>query len=229
VKRISLCALLLAGCASNRTETATAPAPARESFGLPEVRAPLVFPPDTHEVTLAWLVGELARLSGQELSFGAHTQQVLEQTKEVLELTTPVPADEVYAFVEGLLASEDFSIVPVKGGTRPVLAVLLWAGRDSNPLAVGAAVSVTREDLPQLRAHPALVCQLVLTFENIDSRQLQTQLRQLLADAGGQQVVPAGERSLILRGNGTYLYNLAHLLLEVDRASAARPPQPPGS
>ena len=54
-------------------------------------------------------------------------------------------------------------------------------------------------ELPELRRHPALLCQLVLTFENIDSRQLQTQLRQLLVDNSGmQQVVPAGERSLIL-------------------------------
>jgi len=221
VKRAALAVLCLAGCASKRSMEAPAPAEPGESFGLPAVRAPLVFPPETREVTLAWLADELARLTGQELSLSPPTRLALQNAKEALELTTDVPADEVYPFVEGLLLSQDFFVMALKDGERPILSVL-ESGRPGS-LALGFTVLVPRERMAELRRHPALFCQLVLTFENIDSRQLQTQLRQLLVDSGGLQVVPAGERSLILKGVGTQLYNLGHLLLEVDRASATRP------
>ena len=104
----------------------------------------------------------------------------------------------------------------LKGGARPVLSVS-QVGNGPSPLDAGFTVLVTRAELPELRRHPALLCQLVLTFENIDSRQLQTQLRQLLVDnSGSQQIVPAGEHSLIMQGFGSYIASLGKLLQLVD-------------
>ncbi|MSR62186.1 MAG: hypothetical protein EXS08_07055 [Planctomycetes bacterium] len=230
MRRAAVFVLLLAGCATGRT--AQAPAVEHESFGLPDVRSPLLFPSEVREVTLAWLVEELARLTGQELALSPETLDALVVAKEALELTSPVPAGEVYTFVEGLLVTQGFFLIPVKDGGRPILGVFQPTEDGPSPFDAGTTVLVTREELPELRRHPALVCQLVLNFENIDSRQLQTQLRQLLVAANGFQVVPAGERSLILQGPGARLYNLGHLLLEIDRASAqnaapaARPRSP---
>ena len=57
--------------------------------------------------------------------------------------------------------------------------------------------------------------------QNIDARQLQTQLRAIFTDpTNTQQVVPAGEHSLILQGFGSYIASLARLLLLVDEVSA---------
>lgn len=197
-------------------------------LGLPPVRAALEFPAGAQEVTLAWLVDELARLTGQELTMPPEVRMQLEQSKERLELTTPVPADEVYAYVEGMLAMQGVLIAPLKSGERPVLGVyspgLRRGDPDLNP------VPIEPGEIEALADHPALLCRVMLVFENLDSRQLQTQLRQLLVDnTGMQQVVPAGDRGLLMQSTGARVLGLARLLREVDRASAARPrvePQP---
>jgi hypothetical protein len=196
----------------------------RHDFGLPPVRAALEFPAGEREVTLGWLVGELARLSGQELTMTPTLRQQLDVSREPLELTTPVPAGEVYAYVEGMLATHGFLIAPVKSGERPVLGVYGSSARRGPVEGDVRAVPIEPGEVEALAAHPALLCQVMLVFENLDSRQLQTQLRQLLVDMSGtQQVVPAGDRGLLVQAPGARLAGLVRLLREVDRASAERP------
>jgi hypothetical protein len=191
---------------------------------LPRPRAALEFPQDAREVTLGWMVDELGRLTGQELTMAPDVREALDSAKEPIEIRTPVPVGEVYAFVESMLLQREFYVAPVKGGERPVLAVIGFTGR-AMPAPQRFVPAVT--DIEGLADHPALLCQIVLTFENIDTRQLQTQLRQLLVDQTNlMQVVPAGERCLVLQGPGGYLLGLARLLEQVDRASAARPAPP---
>jgi hypothetical protein len=212
----------LASCAS--TEPGSSATSAADDLGLPAVRGPLVFPAGAREVTLGWLVDELARLSDQELSLAPELRQELDTTAEPLEQTTDVPAREVYTYVEALLAMRGVVVAPLKGGARPMLGL---RGRRSGPAAL-EAVLVDPERCASLAAHPALLCQVLLTFENIDARQLQTQLRQLLVDESGlQQVVPTGERGLLIRASGAKLHGLVTLLREADRAAA--PPQPAGT
>jgi hypothetical protein len=211
----------LASCATAKKTPEQASEPF--DFGLPPVRAALAFPAGASEVTLAWLVDELARLTGQELTMHPEVQKELDASLEPLELTTPVPADEVYAYVEGMLAMQGMLIAPVKGGERPVLGVYGPTWRLSGPVEMQPVV-IDSEEFEALAGHPALFCQVMLVFENIDSRQLQTQLRQLLVNAhGSDQCVPAGDRALLLQASGAKLLGLVRLLREVDLASAARP------
>ena len=217
--------LALSACA---TPASKSKEPAREhhDFGLPPARAPLEFPAGAQEVTLGWLVDELARLTGQELAMQIQVRQALDLSKERLELTTPVPANEVYAYVEAMLAMQGLVIAPIKSGERPVLGVYGTAVRSGPDLL--NPVPIEPGEVDGLADHPALLCQVMLVFENIDSRQLQTQLRQLLVDnTGMQQVVPAGDRGLLMQATGAKLFGLARLLREVDRASAARKPPAP--
>jgi hypothetical protein len=216
-------ALALAGCASPTTR-ATRAAGRGEDLGLPPVSAALEFPGESLEVTLGWLVDQLARLSGQELVLAPEVRRELDGATEELEQARPVPAEEVYAFVEAHLARQGFLLAPVTAGVRPVLGVYGGPERDGSPLAVELELA----DLAELARHPALLCRVVLVFENLDSRQLQTQLRQLLVDSGPyQQVVPAGERALLIQAGGARMRGLVELLLRVDRACAALP-TPPG-
>lgn len=219
-------AFVLVGCSMAPVAPAGL-APAGD-HGLPPVRAALEFPPDAKQVTLGWLVTELGRLTQQEITLSEALRDELEKTIEPLEITTPVPADEVYAFIEGLLVQHQVVVAPVKGGTRPVLGIY-GVTQSRAPVSWSLRpVVVDPQHLALLDEHPALHCQLVLNFQNIDSRQLQTQLRQLLVDSTGfQQVVPCGDRSLLLQGCGQTLAGLATMLLEVDRASAGRPATPP--
>jgi hypothetical protein len=225
--KLSLAVLALAGCAT--TKDVPGQPHERSDFGLPPVTAPLEFPSGEREVTLGWLVDELARLSGQELAMQPQVRHQLDQLREPLELTTPVPAHEVYPYVEGMLAVQGMVVAPIKAGERPVLGVYDAGTNIPNPGEMQPLV-IEPGQVEALVDHPALLCQVMLVFENIDSRQLQTQLRQLLVDStGARQVVPAGDRGLLVQAPGSQLLGLARLLRQVDLASAARPraaPQP---
>lgn len=216
-------ALLFVACASPAETSANASAPARvDDLGLAPVSAPLVMPTGAREVTLAWLVDELARLTGQELVFAPEERERLEQIVEPLEATSVVPADEVYPFVESLLVFHGYMLARLKEGTPTMLAVVgPGGGRSSGEVPY---VPLEIHDRDALARHPALLFQYALHFENLDSRQLQTQLRQLLVDPSGHcNVVPAGERSLIFQGYGLRLRSLMVLLAEIDAASVERP------
>jgi hypothetical protein len=90
----------------------------RHDFGLPPVRAALQFPAGASAVTLGSLVDELARLSGQELAMQPEVRQQLDQLREPLELATPVPVPEEYAYVEGMLAVQGRRLRRQHGETR---------------------------------------------------------------------------------------------------------------
>lgn len=221
MKYCALLVLALASCATSKK--AQEPVSGRDDFGLPPVRAALEFPAGASEVTLGWLADELARLSGQELTMRPEVRQQLEMSREPLEITAPVPAREVYAYVEGMLAAQGMLVAPVKAGERPVLGVY-GTPRRAPEQGEMRPVVIEPGEVEALADHPALLCQVMLVFENIDSRQLQTQLRQLLVDGSGvQQCVPAGDRGLLLQAPGARLLGLVRVLREVDLAPAARP------
>jgi hypothetical protein len=213
--------LLVSGCTAATHESAR-PAPKADSgaFGLAPASAPLVFPDGTREITLAWLVDELARSTTQEIACDPSTREELERTKEWLDVVTPVPAGEVYAFVEALLTFHGYALGVLKAGEPAVLGI--FGGQAGRRPSEPVYTPIPEEELDTVRRHPAFLFQYAMHFENIDTRQLQTQLRQLLVDTSGlNNVVPAGERSLILQGNGARLAGLFQLLREVDRYSAA--------
>lgn len=192
---------------------------------LPAPSGPLAFEPGTKEVGLDELLARLAQLTGQELVMTLQTRQVLAQVKEPLESATPVPREEVYAFVEALLARQGVLIAPLSGGTRPILGVHVMGGGRDLPLD---PLYVRADALAELAGHAALHVRLLLNFENTDSRQLQTQLRQLLVDdTGTNQCVPVGDRGLILQGRASEMASLARLLLDADEATGKRPAPKP--
>jgi len=193
------------------------PAPPASQLPLPPASGSLQFEPGTIEAGLDELLLRLAQLTGQELTMTLQTQQFLRQVKEPLENVETVPASEVYSFIEGLLSRQGVVIAPVTGGSRPILGVMaITASREMqlNPLYVGS------DSLAELEAHPALLVRALMNLKNIDTRQLQTQLRQLtIDDTGVNQVVPVGELSLLLQGRGTDVASLAKAVLEADEAA----------
>lgn len=227
---VLLALALTAGCASTDSEAASAPAERARALdlGLAPVSAALVFPAEQKEVSLAWLLDELMRLTGQELACTPEARAQLEARMEPLEQTTPVPADEVYPFVETLLVYHGFALARLKEGTPTVLG-LIGGERNSSEVPY---LPLEVEDRAALARHPALLFQHAIHFESLDSRQLQTQLRQLLVDPMGLcNVAPAGERTLIVQGYGQRLAGLVQLLSEVDQHATQvyRPAPPPGA
>ncbi|MEQ1892564.1 MAG: hypothetical protein ABL998_08495 [Planctomycetota bacterium] len=196
---------------------------------LPPAREGIVFAPGTSEVSLDFLLSELARTTGQELTLDMLARKRLAKELISLTRTDPVPAEEVYTFVESLVVQKGVLLAPLKGGSRPVMGVL-WSGPEArnsfppilDPLVV--PISLTSE----AAEHPALFVRMLVNLRNVDTRQLQTQLRQLLVDTTGtNNVVPAGERTLILQGRATYIAGLVQQLLEMDAAIGRGETPPP--
>jgi len=210
-------ARILAVLVAGATPAGPLAAPGASNLPLPPVSAALEFGSGSNDVGLDELLQQLARLTGQELAMTVQAREALRASREPLEHTTPVPAGEVYTFVEGLLSRQGFVIAPITGGTRPILGVLsTGTGRDTglDPLAVDASA------LGELAAHPALFVRVLIDLHNSDARQLQTQLRALVVDQSGmQQCVPVGELGLILQGKGRDVASLAKLVLAADEAA----------
>jgi len=192
-------------------------APPEERLPLPPAREGLSFPAGTSEVTLGFLLDELARVTGQELALSSADRQELAREQLTLARTDPVPAAEVYGFVESLLVPRGVVIAPLKGGERPVLAVIVPGMRGGLPPV--APLSISRGLFEQAAQHPALLIRALLVLEHTDTRQLQTQLRALMVDPHGLlNIVPAGERGLLLQGRASYIVALARQVLELDAA-----------
>lgn len=192
---------------------------------LPHPRTPLEFTTGTEHLTLHELALSFARLTGAELALDPMTQQQLQQIRIALASTAPVPADEVYPFVESFLSCNGYSLCVLKLGERPVLTLV---GGQARPGFNPEPLFVDEASWPLLEDHPALLVRLAVTFRNIDSRQLQTQLRQLLVDSTGlRQCVPAGDRGLIVQGPARETLALVRLLRKMDAESTAPTAPPP--
>lgn len=158
-------------------------------------------------------------------TYDPQTGQALAQAKVAMLGVKRIPASEFYNFFQIQLFINDFVCVEVG---PPQISVILIQSLGQNAQARGSGgalgknpVFVAPEDLDDYRDQPAVLIITVLNFKNIDSRQLQTQLRQLLVDStGSQQIVPAGDRSLIMQGFGSYIASLSKLLRLVDEVSA---------
>jgi hypothetical protein len=190
-----------------------------EGLPLPLPREGLVFSGDTNEVTLGYLLDELARATGQELALSSADRDELSREKITLTHMDQVPAGEMYSFVESFLALQGVVIAPLKGGARPVLAVYLpGQGRRGPPIAP-EPLPISQALFDEAAEHPALFVRIQLVLKHTDTRQLQTQLRQMLVDPIGiQNVVPAGERGLLLQGRAKFIVGLARQILELDEA-----------
>lgn len=201
-----------------------------EHLPLPPARQEIVFAADTTEVTLDRLLAEFARATGQELAMDRKLVRALEGLRVPLASTDPVPPDEVYAFVEGHLATHGIWIAPLKAGTRPVLGLADWKpSPDGTRLLEPVAVSIAQLD--EAAAHPALLVSLLVSMRNTDSRLLPKQLRTALTDPEHvrTQAVPCGERTLLLMGRASSVVDIARRVLEMDEAAGRDEPEPPSS
>src|SRR5262245_12515836 len=162
--------------------------------------------------------------TGYNFTYDPQTGQQLLQGKVVMLGTKTIPKSEFYNFFQILLFINDFVCTEI--GPPQIRQIMIQSLGQGGQARAGGALGrsplfVTHQELPDYQDQPARLIITVLNFQNIDSRTLQTQLRQLLVDnTGTQQVVPAGEHSLILQGFGSYVASLAKLLLLVDEFSA---------
>lgn len=204
--------------------------PPESGLSLPPARTALAFAPDTQEVSLEFLLDALARSTGAELALAQEDRLELRRKNVKLNHSAEVPAEELYAFVESQLVAQGVALAPVKGGTRPVLAVHTPSSGRMRGSCPPDPLPVSPAELEAVAGHPALLVRTMLRLENIDARQLQTQLRQLLVDPSGfMNVVPVGERALLLQGRASFLAGLTRQVHELDLTAASGQPVAPES
>jgi len=164
--------------------------------------------------------------TGYNFTYDTTTEGALKNAKVVMLGTKRIPKSAFYDFFQIQLFINDFVCLEV--GPPQIRVILIQSitqqagGRPTGGGALGKSPTfVSPGDLEDYKDQPAALIITVLNFENIDTRQLQTQLRQLLVDStGSQQIVPAGEHSLIMQGFGSYIASLGKLLQLVDQYSA---------
>ncbi|MSR64021.1 MAG: hypothetical protein EXS08_16480, partial [Planctomycetes bacterium] len=164
--------------------------------------------------------------TGFNFTYDSTTEGALKTAKVVMLGTKRIPKSEFYDFFQIQLFINDFVCLEV--GPPQIKVILIQSitqqagGRTGGGSALGKSPTyVMPTDLEDYKDQPAALIITVLNFKNIDTRQLQTQLRQLLVDvSGSQQIVPAGEHSLIMQGFGSYIASLGKLLQLVDQYSA---------
>jgi hypothetical protein len=193
--------------------------------GLPPVREALTFSPGTKELRLVDLLDALAKSTGLEITADPQTRAQLVATVEPLESLAPVPAGEVYRFVETILVQNGIAFARVTGGERPVLTVR----SDQSRAQCLAPVMLPVEQIGSATEHPALLVRTLLTLENVDTRQVTTQLRQLYAGGSASLCVPVGDRGLILQDTAPDVAAMVEMLRAIDAATPARPTAPAGA
>lgn len=211
-------ASMLLGCAA--TAALKSSVLSAGDFGLPEAKRPLVVP-SGDQATLAGLVREFGAVTEQTLLIDEFTQQDLEAARIPVEASFEVPPEEVYAFVEGCLLHRSFVLSRVKGGERPVLAVLGWNYR-RGPNWYVDWVEVEPADVPKLAGHPALCIQTLLDCPSLDVRAASSTLRGLLREPDSQMLLPVGDHTLFIRGPGAVVADVIEVLRRTEQAESAR-------
>ena len=192
-----------------------------QSEELPQANAPLALA--GRSSTLGQLVDELGELTSQHVIASHATRDRLEE-HWVDHEHAPVPASDVYAYVEAVLVDQGFVIAPIKYGGAPQLGVYGIRDRHGSRLkSVADAHSIRPGDQEGARRHPGLFARAVVHMPNTDTRMLQTQLRALVTDTSTQAMISAGRHSLIMYGTASQLGNWVELLQRVDRLGRKEP------
>ncbi|MEZ6015950.1 MAG: secretin N-terminal domain-containing protein [Planctomycetota bacterium] len=190
-----------------------------------------LFPPAQGPLTVAWAEGEAsppmmqlvtdyAALTGQTLSFGAETAQVLKNVRIPLTAGVTVPASEVQSFVESLLIASDFALTLDRVVEPRVVGVHSLATSSRNTIRT-RAIRVTADQVEAMRQHPAILFMTAIDLPNTDVRQVSNSMRTMITDANTQQMLPAGNSStMVLTGFGSSMAALVDLLRTIDEASA---------
>lgn len=223
-----------AGCASTSAARIARPAleltastATADPFPTPSAGLKIQIAPG-EEMSLEKLLDEFSRVTGQTLLITENTCQALKASPTGLNRSVDVPASEVYAFVENILAHNQHVLEVLSDHEPRLLAVHnLTQLRNGNRSLSDLAQYVPVKDIGLYARHPAVLITTMIELPSTDVRQLSNSLRTLLSDTITQQIIPVGStNSLVLGGSGTSVANLVTVLRECDegakRAEEAR-------
>jgi general secretion pathway protein D len=145
--------------------------------------------------------------------------------------TKRIPKRDFYSFFQIIMFIYDYSCVEVGAGPTSVIVIQAntpTGGRGGGSSITQKSIYVLPEELEEYADQPATQITTVVNLPNTDVRNLSNSLRTLQPDTNAMNIVPAGNSdSLILRGYGSYVVQIARLLYLIDKESEEElPPMP---
>ncbi|MFN0009868.1 MAG: hypothetical protein ACKVXR_18395 [Planctomycetota bacterium] len=173
------------------------------------------------EMSLEKLLDEFSRVTGQTLLITENTCQALKASPTGLNRSVDVPASEVYAFVENVLAHNQHVLEVLSDHEPRLLAVHNLAHlRNGNRSLSDLAQYVPVANIGLYARHPAVLVTTMIELPSTDVRTLSNSLRGLLSDTVTQQIIAVGNtNALVLGGSGTSVANLVTVLRECDEGA----------
>lgn len=174
---------------------------------------------DDGGTTLLDLMAAYSKLTGQNITIGVETRQILGSSHTGLLRSTTIAANQVQSFVEHLLAANDCVLEPIKISEPRLVGVTSLRAKSRNVFRSNA-IHIDVADIAIAAQHPAVLWTTSVELQNVDVRHLSNSMRMMLTDAGTQQMIPAGNSdSMILTALGSNLANLVKTLQLVDERS----------
>lgn len=200
--------------------------PIADAFPMPSAGLKIQISPG-EEMRLDKLLDEFSRVTGQNLLISNDTCTGLRSVPTGLNRSVEIPASEVYAFVENVLAHNQYVLQVLSDHEPRLLAVHNLQGRSNNRSLADLARYVPVKDIGLYARHPAVLVTTMVELPSTDVRTISNSLRALLTDAVTQQIIAVGNtNALVLGGSGTAVANLVTVLRECDegarRAEEAR-------
>lgn len=172
------------------------------------------------EMSLDELLDEFSRVTGQNLLISNETCSTLRSVPTGLNRSVEIPASEVYAFVENVLAHNQYVLQVLSDHEPRLLAVHNLQSRNNNRSLADLARYVPVKDIGLYARHPAVLVTTMVELPSTDVRTVSNSLRGLLSDAITQQIIAVGNtNALVLGGSGASVANLVTVLRECDEGA----------
>jgi hypothetical protein len=208
----------------------SAASPARDPFPPPKEGISIKVGAEG-EPRLEALLNDFSRVTGQTLIMTRDVRTAVQACPTGLSRGVEVPAQEVYPFVEAVLAQNDFMLVPRSDREPRLLAVENLNSNRRNAIR-SEAIFVPADQLAAWSRHPAILVTTVIDLAHTDVRTLANSMRAMFTDQSTQLMIPVGNsNSIMITATGSTVAHLTTMLKAVDDASAAsveahHPPKP---
>jgi hypothetical protein len=184
-----------------------------------------VFPPPSGDLlieidrdetaSLADILARFESLASHNLHISAATRQVLAQVDSGLSNSVSVPAEEVYSYISCLLNNSGFVMAETRSSAPSLLSVFSMDSPERNMVGKHAR-AIDVEDLVRFERHPALLVQVVIEVQHLDTRFLEKSLRHMVVDRYTQSITSLSPHSLFLMGNSREISAWVHAIRTVD-------------
>ncbi len=164
--------------------------------------------------TLIDVLTAYGEVTGQTFTYDNEVETFLRRTELNLTRTRTIPQAEVQAWVENLMAQNQYILQPILRGTEPLTSVL---HQNTTHMARLTATPVTVEQLPGLKHNAATLVTTTVNLPNIDVRQISNSMRSMILNQHTQTMLPAGAtNSIHLTGPAPWVASVAESLLQIN-------------